>query len=59
MAHKYRVTGEQPVLGHEPGEEFSADIPPEQEALLIESGAIEPLRKVDDKAADKPSVKEG
>ena len=47
MAHKYRVSGGNPVLGYQPGDEFSADIPAEQEAQLIAGGAIEPFRKVD------------
>lgn len=39
----YEVTGVQAVFDHEPGETFEAEIPAEQEAQLIESGAIRPL----------------
>lgn len=37
----YKVIGPHVVLGHAPGADFSALIPPAQEALLIESGHIE------------------
>jgi len=41
MAKKrYRVVGELPVSGTQPGEEFEADFPPEQEEALIAGGAI-------------------
>ena len=36
----YRVSGSQPVFGHQPGETFERDIAPEQEARLLASGAI-------------------
>ena len=36
----YNVTGSQPVLGHEPGEKFQANIPADQEARLIARGQI-------------------
>lgn len=36
----YTVTGTQPVLDHEPGEEFQAELGEEQERLLLEGGAI-------------------
>lgn len=38
---RYRVTGQQPVLGNEPGKTFEADLPPEQEAPLLASGAVQ------------------
>lgn len=37
---RYQVTGIQPVLDHEPGSVFEADIEPTQEARLISSGAL-------------------
>lgn len=37
---RYVVTGIHPVLGHPPGREFTAAIPPVQEAALIAGGAI-------------------
>lgn len=52
-AHKYRVTGEQPVVppGSEDqfvkGDEFTAELDEELERALVESGAIKPLRKTD------------
>lgn len=49
----YRVVAGQ-VLGYEPGEEFEADISPQQEARLLERGAIELLeggQKVTDLSA--------
>ena len=37
---RYQVTGTQPVLDHEPGSIFEADIEPEREARLLASGAL-------------------
>jgi len=37
---RYEVTGIQPVLDHEPGAIFEADIDPAQEARLLASGAL-------------------
>ena len=37
---RYQVTGIQPVLDHEPGAVFEADIEPAQEARLLASGAL-------------------
>ena len=54
MKKKYRVVGAAEVLGHQPGSEFEAEIPENQEALLFESGSI--IRVGDD--APKPSSKE-
>lgn len=46
MAKKrYRVSGELPVAGAQPGEEFSAEFEPHEEEALIASGAIEPVSK--------------
>lgn len=36
----YTVVGPVEVHGHKPGSDFTAELPPEQEALLIESGHI-------------------
>lgn len=42
----YEVIGTQhPVFGHGHGEKFAAAIPPEQEALLVESGHIKRLNE--------------
>lgn len=37
---KYKVSGSVEVLGHAPGSVFEAFIPEEQEAQLLESGAL-------------------
>jgi hypothetical protein len=37
---RYEVTGTRPVLDHQPGEIFEADIPLEQEERLVQGGAI-------------------
>lgn len=37
---RYTVTGSQPVLGHRPGETFTATLPQDREARLLASGAI-------------------
>lgn len=40
MTHRYRVTGIHPVLGYEPGTEFTATLTIEQEQTLIAGGGI-------------------
>lgn len=45
--HSYEVIGPLNVLGHEPGEKFTAAIPAGQRALLIESGHIKRLNPED------------
>jgi hypothetical protein len=42
---KYRVSGNREVLGHLPGEEFTADIPDVQEQRLVKGGHIEPVSR--------------
>ena len=49
----YRVTGAQAVADHAPGEQFSHEFAPEEEAFLIQIGAIEPVK------ASKTEKKEG
>jgi hypothetical protein len=51
MTQRYEVVGVQPVLEHEPGEVFTAEIEPDLERFLIEIGG---LRKVTE-SAKKPS----
>ena len=38
---RFRVSGQQPVFGHKPGVVFTATLPPDQEARLLASGALE------------------
>lgn len=40
MPKRYTVTGSQPVLDHQPGESFDADLDPHIEAFLISIGAL-------------------
>ena len=40
MKKKYRVAGPHPVLDHEPGSTFEAEIPADQEARLLERGSL-------------------
>lgn len=40
VTREYLVTGEQPVAGHAPGQEFRAALPPAQEDALIWGGHI-------------------
>lgn len=54
MKKKYRVAGPHPVLDHEPGSTFEAEIPADQEARLLERGSL--IRVLLD--APKPSSKE-
>lgn len=50
MAKKrYRVVGELPVSGAQPGEEFEAEFLPHEEEALLVSGAIEPASKPKEK----------
>ena len=37
---RYKVTGTQPILNHQPGETFEAKIPTDREAFLIAIGGI-------------------
>jgi len=37
---KYKVTGETAFLEHQPGEEFEAELTPEQERRALERGSI-------------------
>lgn len=37
---RYEVTGIHPVLGHQPGKQFTAALPPAQEKALIEGRAL-------------------
>lgn len=49
MAKKtYKVTGELPVAGNAPGEEFTFDFG-DQEAALIEGGHIKPVKSAEKK----------
>ena len=40
MSKRYTVIGSQPVLDHQPGETFAADLPADQERFLTLIGAI-------------------
>ena len=42
---KYKVTLRAGVYDYDPGEEFDADIPSEQEAFLVEGGFLEKVSK--------------
>ena len=35
MSKRYTVVGSQPILDHQPGESFEADIPEDQEKFLV------------------------
>jgi hypothetical protein len=50
MAKKhYRVSGELPVAGNQPGDEFEHEFLPHEEEALLASGAIEPASKLKEK----------
>lgn len=49
---KYIVTGTRPVFGNEPGETFSKDLTPEEEARHIKRGTI----ALADGSAPEPEV---
>jgi hypothetical protein len=36
----YKVVGTAPILDHQPGETFTADLDPEQEAFLVAIGGL-------------------
>ena len=48
----YRVGGELPVLGRDPGSTFEAELDPEHEARLLERGSLTRVRP----DAPKPEV---
>lgn len=52
---RYRVTAKSRVLGHEPDTTFEADLDPNQERRLLESGAliVTKAKKVDTVDRDK------
>lgn len=41
---RYRVTGTTAYMGHQPGEEFEAELTPDQERRALERGAIEAVK---------------
>jgi hypothetical protein len=41
----YKVTGTTPFLGHQPGDEFEAELDPEQERRAKERGSIRVVRR--------------
>jgi len=41
----YKVTGNTPYLGHQPGEEFEADLTAEQERRAKERGSIRVVKR--------------
>lgn len=45
MAQRYRVSGPNRVFGREPGTTFEREIPAEQEARLLASGALTRTKK--------------
>lgn len=53
MSSRYRVSGPFPVLGHEPGKRFEADIDPVHEARLIDAGH---LTKLAEKSGEKTTT---
>lgn len=63
MANRYRVTGEQPVAGHQAGDELTDHdlakhgVTPELKDALLEGGAIAPVRKQPTAAKRKAAAK--
>ena len=47
MSKQYEVIGTQPILGHEPGSTFSADLPPEQEDWFFSINALKAVERKD------------
>jgi hypothetical protein len=41
----YKVTGETPYLGHQPGEEFEAELDPDRERRAKDRGSIRVLKR--------------
>jgi hypothetical protein len=42
---RYRVTGAVPYLGHQPGEEFEAELSDDQEDRALKRGALKKVRR--------------
>lgn len=43
MPKRYEVVGTQPVLEHQPGEKFTADVPADLEEFLVGVGGLKVL----------------
>lgn len=41
MSKRYKVVGPHKVMGHKPGDEFTADLPDEKELQLLRGGHLE------------------
>lgn len=52
---RYKVVGTQAVDGHLPGEEFTATLLPQREALLVEYGHLEVLEAAVNEGEQKES----
>lgn len=55
----YRVTSATGFLGHKEGDEFDAELTPEQERRAKHRGAIRVVRRGDDNDKTKSKEKEG
>jgi hypothetical protein len=56
MKTKYKVTGLTGYSGHQPGEEFEAELDPEQERRAVERGSIEVVKQTKTKKEEEPDA---
>jgi hypothetical protein len=56
MKTTYKVTGLTPFAGHPPGEEFEADLDPEQERRAKQRGSIRVVRRGDTKHEEEETA---
>lgn len=56
---QYEVLGQHAVLGHEPGEKFTAALDPEQEERMLARGSLRPVEKPAPKSKARKGTNNG
>lgn len=54
---RYQVTGPRPYMGHQPGETFDAELPPDQEQRAKDRGSLRVVKR-DEKTNEKAGEKD-
>ena len=57
MTKTYKVVGTAPILDHQPGETFEADIPDEQADFLVSIGGLEVVKAAEVKPPEVAPAK--
>jgi len=53
VSKRYKVVGTQPIDDHQPGESFTASIPPDKEEFLVAIGGLKILKDEEPKKPEK------